>query len=109
MTAPPGYMPDIRMGGSTAPLKNDLIAAGRLILDNCGVSFGNRRLFRLVDEFKERAPRAGGWVFFQYLAATLELTNQQKLSALSNPDVVRAISYADPTGEQAVNNVMRKQ
>ncbi len=96
------------MGGSTAPSHSDLINAGRLILDNCGIEFGNRRLFRLVHDFVRRAPSASGFVFFQFLAATVQMSEAQKRTAMSNPDVARAISYCDPTGETAVNNVLRR-
>lgn len=97
------------MGGSTAPSVADLINAGRLILDNCGIAFGNRKLFRLVHNFADRAPNASGFVFFNYLTAAVQMSEAQKRSALLNPDIARVISYADPTGEAAVNNVVKRR
>lgn len=107
--SPPGLMARPRPGGSTAPTKNELIAVATLILDNCGIQFGRRKLFRLVDRFKERAPDADGGVFFQYLTAAVQMTVEQQHVALANPDVARIIGYADPTGETAVNNVIRER
>lgn len=104
---PPGLMADARPGGSTAPSKNELIGAARLILDNCGITFGNRKIFRLVDQFVERAPRATGHAFFLYLTNAVQMSTEQQRTALLNPDIARVIAYADPTGESAVNNVMR--
>jgi hypothetical protein len=100
---------DVRPGGSTAPTKTELIALARLVLDNCGVAFGTRKIFRLVDQFKDRAPSANGYVFFQFLANSVQMSEQQQRTALLNPDVARVIAYADPTGETAVNNVMRRR
>jgi hypothetical protein len=105
--SPPAATAARRLGGSTAPLKNHLAHAAAVILQNAGIEFGTRKIFRLVDSFVERAPYASGDVFFQYLASSVQLSEAQKRSALANPDIARAISYADPTGESAVNNVMK--
>jgi hypothetical protein len=107
MTAPPGVSVDTGFGGSTAPSKSELINAAHLILDNCAITFGARRINRMVEHFKARAPRADGHVFFQYLANAVQMTAAEQRRALLNPDIARAISYADPTGETAVNNVLR--
>jgi hypothetical protein len=95
------------MGGSTSPSTNQLTNAARLILDNCDVRFSQNRITRLVLRFKQRAPHANGHIFFQYLANAVQLTAEQQRAALSNPDIARVIAYADPTGETAVNNVIR--
>jgi len=106
--SPPGLMAATRSGGFTAPNKNQLIAAARLVLDNCGIAFGNRKVFRLVDHFVDRAPNGNGYAFFLYLTNAVQLSAEQQRAALLNPDIARAIAYADPTGEAAVNNVMRE-
>lgn len=108
MTGPPGLVARTRFGGSTAPSKNELISAARLILDNCGIGLGNRKVFRLVDRFVERAPNASGHAFFLYLTNAVRMSEAQKVAAMSSPDIARCIAYADPTGETAVNNVMRE-
>ncbi|MDO3096802.1 Uncharacterised protein [Mycobacteroides abscessus subsp. abscessus] len=107
MTAPPGTVANLRSGGSTAPTKNQLIALSTLVLDNCGIRFGRRRVFRLVDQFKERAPLADGFMYFQFLTNAVQMSEAQKAAALRNSDIARCIAYADPTGETAVNNVIR--
>lgn len=106
--SPPGLRAATGFGGSTAPRKSEFIAAAQLILDNCGIVFGTRKVFRLVDKFIERAPNATGHAFFLYLTNAVQLSEQQQRAALSNPDVARVIAYSDPTGESAVNNVMRR-
>jgi hypothetical protein len=105
--SPPAAKAANRLGGSTAPLKNHLANAAAVILQNVGIEFGTRKIFRLVDSFVERAPQAGGHVFFQYLANSVQMSQSQRRTALANPDIARAISYSDPTGEAAVNNVMK--
>lgn len=102
-------LPTARPGGSTAPTRDELINAACLIRDNCGLVFGTRRIFRLVDTFKARAPRASGQVFFQYFCGEVQLTVEQQQRALHDPDVARVLAYADPTGEAAVNHVLRER
>lgn len=95
------------MGGTTSPLQNQMVKAARLILDNCGIEFSANKLSRTVRRFIDWSPTAGGDAFFPYLANEVQMSEAQKRTALTNPDVARAISYCDPTGEAAVNNVMR--
>jgi ABC-type phosphate transport system substrate-binding protein len=87
---------------------NELTNAARLILDNCGISFSQNRIVRLVLQFKERAPHANGYVFFQFLTNAVQMSNAQQQAALLDPNIARVIAYADPTGETAVNNVIRQ-
>jgi len=108
VTAPPALLAQAGYGGSTAPSKNELIRAARLILDNCGIDFGNRKIFRLVDQFVERAPNGTGHTFFLFLTNAVQMTAAQQRIALANPDIARVIAYSDPTGESAVNNVLRQ-
>lgn len=105
--SPPGLMAQRRMGGTTSPSVSELSSAARLILDNCGIQFSQNRIVRLVLQFKQRAPYAAGIVFFQYLTNAVHMSAEQQRAALQNPDIARVIAYADPTGETAVNNVMR--
>ena len=104
---PPGLLAAPRSGGTTSPSKSELIGAARVILDNCGVLFSQNKIVRLVLQFLDRAPRANGHAFFLYLTNAVQMSAEQQQSALLNPDIARAIAYADPTGETAVNNVMR--
>ncbi|QZT65867.1 hypothetical protein [Mycolicibacterium austroafricanum] len=108
MNGPPGLMPGYRMGGSASPSTNELVNAARLILDNCGIKFSTNKIVRLVVRFSRSMPQASGYAFFLYLTNAVQMSEAQKASALSNPDVARCIAYADPTGESAVNNVLRQ-
>jgi hypothetical protein len=48
------------------------------------------------------------WVPFEaFLVNSMQLTAQQRRQALANADIARVVAYADPTGETAVNNVLR--
>lgn len=109
MSAPPGYMPAIGFGGTTSPSKVEMVKAARLILDNCGVPMSQNKLMRLVLRFIDRAPNGSGHAFFLYLTSAVQMSEKQKRAALLNPDIARVVSYADPTGEQAVNNVMSQR
>ena len=64
------------------------------------------KVSRLVREFKHRVEK-NGFPFEAFLVNTVQLTEQQRRQVAANPDVARAISYADPTGETAVSNVIR--
>ncbi|AMS02787.1 hypothetical protein SEA_YEEZY_42 [Gordonia phage Yeezy] len=107
MTPPPGAA---RTSSSPRSIDfsgiEDLKVAARTVLWNCGVDYGPNRINRLCVRFVNRI-QGNGFDFFDFLANQVELTAQQRRSALANPDVQRVIAYADPTGETATNNVMR--
>ena len=108
MTAPPGLRAPNQTGGSTSPSTTSQVNAARLILDNCGIAFSTNKIVRLVIQFNRTMPNASGHAFFLYLTNAVQMSVDQQRAALSNPDISRAIAYADPTGETAVNNVMRR-
>lgn len=99
-------------GGTTGAEANGqterLIRAASSILDGCGYEMGPRKVHRLVRKFEARVAR-NGWQFFDFLANAVLMDADTRRRALLNPDIARAISYADPTGETAVARVMRGQ
>jgi len=97
-----------RMGGTTSPLQNRMVNAARAIFDSCGLGFSENKISRIVRRFIAWSPTAGGDAFFAYLANEVQMSESQKRTALANPDIAQAISYADPTGETAVGNIMRR-
>lgn len=107
--SPPGLTAPPVFGGTTSPSKSELIGAARMILDACGIAFSQNRIVRLVLRFQDRAPHASGHAFFLYLINAVQISAEQQRAALLNPDVARVIAYADPTGESAVNNVLRRR
>lgn len=84
--------------------RDRLITATHTILSNCGVFVSPRRVNRLVQVFQARVER-NGFSFFDFLANSVQMDDERRRQALANPDVARAIAYADPTGETATNNV----
>ncbi|MGV7669102.1 hypothetical protein PJN91_17165 [Mycobacterium kansasii] len=86
----------------------ELKAFARLIIGNIGAPLGANAINRLVMNFTQRMPGGSGWAFFLYVTNAVQMSSEQQRSALQNPDIARAIAYADPTGETAVNNVMRQ-
>ena len=85
----------------------DLKKVARTILWNVGFNYSPNKIARLCLTFSERVER-NGFDFFDFLANTVQLDADQRRRALANPEIARAISYADPTGEAAVRNVMRQ-
>jgi hypothetical protein len=98
-----------RSGGATSPTQTELVNAARTVATCLGLSLSENRIVRLVLRFKSKAPQGGKHLFFQFLCSAVDLNNSQKRAALAHPDIARVIGYADPTGEQAVNNVMRRR
>lgn len=92
---------------SSGQERDRLITATHTILANCGMPMGGRRVNRLVQTFQQRVER-NGFTFFDFLANTVQLDSEQRRRALADPEISRAIAYADPTGESAVRNVMRE-
>lgn len=89
-----------------AKQRDAAIAAAHAVLTNCGVAMSASRVARLVQRFDHKIAH-NGWSLFEFLAVQVQLTLDQRHMALQHPDVARVISYADPTGEAAVANVMR--
>ena len=83
-----------------------LIRVAEVIVNNCGASWGHSKLSRVVRRYVYEND-GHGMSFFYYLAHMLRLNAERQRELLNRPDVARAISYADPTGETAVRNVMR--
>lgn len=83
-----------------------LKVAAAAILRNCGLDYGPHKINRLVLTFARRV-QGNGFDFVDFLANAVQLSAEQRRRALADPDVARAIAYADPTGETAVNNVLR--
>lgn len=96
--------PTLASGGTKSA--EDLIRDARIILANCGVPLGQSKLSRLVRTYQARVER-NGFAFFDFLATAVQVTDARRRTALADPEVQRVISYADPTGETAVANVMR--
>jgi hypothetical protein len=92
-------------GGSMST--ENLIRAAHLVLDNCGMTMSPSKVSRLVRDYR-RHVAPNGYPFFSFLATAVQLSDEQKRVALMNPEIARAVSYADPTGETAVNNVLRR-
>lgn len=108
MSAPPGAAPALATPAGTCcsgKERDRLIAATHVVLANCGVEVGPRKVNRLVQTFQARVER-NGFAFFDFLANSVQLDEQRRREALADPEVARAIAYADPTGETAVRNVM---
>lgn len=95
-------------GVTASPELEQHKSLARLILSNAGIDYGPNRINRLVVRFAGRVER-NGWAFLDYIANVVQLDAQTKARLLADPDIARAISYADPTGEQAVHNVMRSR
>lgn len=92
-------------GGSTSA--ETLIKHAHRLLQNCGIPMSPSKISRLVREYKHRVEQ-NGFSFEAFLVNSVELTAEQRRRALADPETARIFSYwSDPTGEDAVNNVMR--
>lgn len=107
--SPPGLTAIPGIGVSTSPSCEQLKSLARLVLSNIGANFGANRVNRLVTRFVRAMPNAGAWTFLLYLTNAVQMSAEQRRAVLRDPEIARVISYADPTGETAVNNVLRTQ
>lgn len=87
---------------------DDLVRRAQIILGACGFPMGPSKVSRLVRRFQYRVEH-NGYAFFDFIANAMRLTEAQRRAALADPDVAKCIAYADPTGEAAVENVMRQE
>ena len=79
----------------------------QLILTNTGITLSTNKILRLVLKFRQRCPYGGGWMFIEFLCAHVHLNAEQRAKAMNDPAVVNLLMYLDPTGEQAVRNILR--
>lgn len=93
-------------GGTTSA--ETLMRHAQELLANCGIQMSPSKVSRLVRTFKHRV-EGNGFPFEAFLVNSVQLTAEQRRKALANPNIARAISYADPTGETAVNNVLHRR
>jgi hypothetical protein len=106
MTVPTSAPACSSSGGSTSA--ETLIKAAHLVLDNYGIIMSPSKVTRLVRQYQHRVAQ-NGFSFFAFLANAVQLSAEQQRAALRNPDVVLAISYADPVGELATDRVLRQR
>ena len=83
-----------------------LLRVAHVVLDNCGLAMSASKVSRLVRNYEAQVA-GNGWTFFDFLANRICLDAERRRLLLLNPEVARVISYADPTGETAVNRVLR--
>lgn len=93
--------------GGTMSAEERYLRIAHATLDASGYALGRSKVRRLVREFTSRV-ESNGFAFFDFFANALLLDADQRRRALLNPDVAMTIAYADPTGETAVRNVMRR-
>lgn len=93
-------------GETRAPSTESLTRIAHSVLDHFGYEMTRSHISRLVRRYEAAV---SGWSFFDYFANAIALDAGQRAQARLDPDVARAISYADPTGETAVGNVKRER
>lgn len=93
---------------ATSQTTEDLIRHAYAILDACGRTMPRGKVSRIVRKYQHTVER-NGWVFWDYFANAMLLTNTERQRFVTDPAIERVISYLDPTGERAVNNVMRQR
>lgn len=98
------HAPNPAAGGTTST--ETLIKDAHKLLTNCGIPMSPSKVSRLVRDFKQRV-ESNGYPFEAFLVNSVQLTADERRRALANPDIARAISYADPTGETAVSHVIQ--
>lgn len=103
-------------GVPTSPTITDLSAIANKLVDELGARdfLGPNRVARIAARFHHHLPRANiRLLFIAYLFGEIEnvvtVSIEAKRAALINPDVMRWISYPDPTGEGAVRHVMSQR
>lgn len=83
-----------------------LLRDAALLLDVAGVFRSSSWLARTVRAYLASPVQLP---FGLYLAAKVEMNAVQRRRVAEHEDLRYLLSYADPTGEQAVRNVMREQ
>lgn len=83
------------------------IVEAHAILDACDVHRSPSWVARTVRDYV--ASNLTGMPFGLFLAARMELNDAQKRRLAERADLRYLLSYADPTGENAVRHVMKER
>jgi hypothetical protein len=92
---------------TSADTAESLARDAGLLLHACGVIRSRGWISRAVRDYL-----ASDWTalpFGMFLAAKVELSDAQRRVLAERSDLRYLLSYADPTGETAIRNVMREQ
>lgn len=109
MSPPAAHPQSHTLGCSTGSEEriDKVIRAAHKALAESGVQMSPRRVNKIVRRFAMNA-RKHGVSFHEYLSVEANLSPAQRRSIEANPDLQRVTAYRDKTGEDAVNNVMRR-
>ena len=109
MTAPPGNLPAPVVGGNwntdRAKRRDAAIAAAHQALAESGVVLSPSKVARIVARFDRASGQ--GRTFHEFIVREAHLPPAAIRRLRSRPEWHQVIAYADPTGEAAVNNVLR--
>lgn len=96
-------------GGSNraeAPTADRWIREAMTVVEAAGLAMGPRKVHRLVRRYQsEVAPN--GIEFFDFITNAIAIDVDRRRDLQGDPTVARVVTYADPTGEHAVHNVMK--
>jgi hypothetical protein len=95
-------------GVSTSPPQTkELLAFVREFVAHYELPWGANRHNRIVVKFTQHFS-AGSWLmFWHHLHNEINSSADRAIAARALRDLHTVITYADPTGEQAVRNIMR--
>lgn len=96
----------VRDGDQACPDKAALIRETHAVFARFGVRVSHDRVIKLVGTYIRRV-RPNGYDFAEYIATQVAMTEVER--QLVADELRKVITYADPTGERAVNNVRRAQ
>lgn len=71
-----------------------------------GLNWGPSRVLNTVLEFQRKFPQGSWLLFWRFLAVKVGQIADHHVRVKALDDLYRWITYADPTGETAVNNVV---
>ena len=86
------------------PQRDRLIVVAHAVLSKCGVQMSRSRVRRTVQMYERQAQRYG-FDFGRYLDTQVAMSEMQRRVVAD--ELRKVTSYVDPTGEAAVNRVMR--
>jgi hypothetical protein len=96
---------------TTSQTQQRIDAALRLVAE-WEVGWSRSKVLREVRRY-ERDVQQAGWTLFEHLANAVALPEYERRQAitraLADPDNLVLLTYRDPTGETAVNNIGRRE
>lgn len=89
------------------PSKNELLSFTRRFVTGQMLPWGPAKVLKVVLRFQQNFPNGSWLMYWNFLGGEIAKIADRRAACRAVKDLHKFISYLDPTGDEAVRNVMR--